>query len=244
MIPEGNTPAGLAGEAPLNAGSQGAARRRTIALVAAAAVIVVVAAVFILGWTGHMFLWTTDVQLPPPTPQGDLGTAYYTAQFDGGVVNEFSQSEAAQGTAQVTCFFSTPEAGRGPGYMLEFQLWHAMETRVRNLHLRIDTPQEWGDLMMKLPGGDGWGSITHRVDVDGLTVDFDRLGWGSEGYNGTVFLSFRPEYGEAPATWGGTFRVEAEFDMNGTGLRRFVRWRVHGNWEIPVNATITYELKH
>lgn len=226
------------GEIPIHDEPRGTSRGRTIGLIAAAVVVVAVVMVA-LGWTGHLYLWTTEVRLPPPNAQVQPGLAYYTSQFDGGVVNEFSESQAAQGTAQATVLFSTPEAGRGT--LLEFQLWHAEETRVRNVRLRIETPREWGELFVKLDQGADWGPLLHTTAADGVVVDLEQLGRRTDGYRGTVFLSFRPEWPEAVATWGGTVRVEAEFDMHGTGLRRFLHWRVRGNWELPVKATAAGE---
>lgn len=187
--------------------------------------IVVLAAV---GWglySHQLFLRTDEVQLPEPTAADESSsTPYYVSGFDGGVRNT-PKGEAVLGTAQVG--FAVMETGS-----IGFQLAHADSTRVRNLHLRLLGPSGWQPAFI-FPSGDGWGEISHNVGMDGLRLDFDRLGNRREGYRGTINLTFP---GEPGMQWTEDDRLQAEvvFDLYQEGFR-LGRWHVRGLWDIPLS---------
>lgn len=213
-------------------------RSRRLFVVAIVALVVVV----VLGWlllSGRVFLWTVNIELGPPGVSSDSGTILYRACFDGGVVNDFSKSEAAQGTAQFTMLINDYPAHTAK--QVQVSLWTAMETRLRNLRVTLDAPPEWGALLFELPSADAGESLHHHTGQQGTTLIFRRLGPEGDGYRGSIFLTCYPEASlyYSSQDWsdpGQVLRVEFDFDMHGTGLRRLVRWHVHGAWEVPMTA--------
>lgn len=98
-------------------------------------------------------------------------------------------------------------------------------------------PPLGSDLLYELPSGDGWGSMLHTVSADGTTVDFPRLGWGNEGYSGTIRLRFASHPGAIGAL-GDTLKADFEFHMYPAQFPRLTQWHVRGSFEVPT-ATLT-----
>jgi hypothetical protein len=193
-----------------------------------AAVVVVILFVVL---SGRVVLVTHQVVLPKPVATVyDPETVFYTTRFDGGVRNE-SPSEAKQGTAEV----SLADWARLGRRELFFQLWHADATRVRSLTLRLSGPPGWKQVF-EFPGGDGWGTIQHRIDRDGLLITFDHWGWGGKGYPGTIGLSF-PLLNDEYFTSTDRFKAQATFDLYKTGFPQLTHWHVTSSWDIPAVRT-------
>ena len=94
----------------------------------------------------------------------------------------------------------------------------------------------------KLPSGDGWGPLFHTLDTEGTTVDLPTLGWGNEGYRGTIWLRFASAPGGVRNLQGdlrGDLRADVEFDMYPAAFPRFGQWRVHGVFEVPASALVS-----
>lgn len=203
--------------------------RRGAALLLLIVVIAAAAALWI-AYSGRTFLLTRDVVLPEAVAgQEGSGTSYYTTRFDDGYLNA-SSSEAKLGTAQVTLALETAPAGQD-SYGVVLQLWHAEKTRVTDLSITLRPPLG-SQLLYELPSGDGWGPMLHTVNLEGTTVELPRLGWGNEGYTGTIWLRFA-SYPGATGTPEDTLKADVEFHMYPAEFPRLTQWHVRGSFELP-----------